>query len=765
MMVRHRLETAMGNIRFSTMPPQDAQPAIPPPVAQAPAADELGPRLNTIREDIVNRDDAAGFIVDEIFGAHIQAGTRDQVLTAIADELDGRIQFIRNMPLEELEEYGIDGPRMRDVHTVPALARALHDIRRLQTEMQQAQPDVVDYDRMMERFDNIQNNAHRRNDNLAGLIDEVWVTSVDRLTEHAVGIPPQNLRDMITRMIDDLDERHMFYANLRRDQWDEHDIDTQEDYDDLLNGVNTVVRRLREMREEMAPVQLEQQQAFTPQDALDMARELLNQERMDGEGNRVHIPSVQDSINVLRDGNFDDARIRQLPERLRQPFADSVANALETLLHQEAPQTQPRAQEVDQLSVTAQTPLTPDRANGDPQVNAMLAEVQEGLARQIDDLRFEARTPEDIASIISTRLSEHIINAERVHLEMGVLNAAQLHQYVTAIRQAITAIRQFLPEENALPQPDNVFGITGRALAAPQDQALEQRWRNEVFTGDLTERQALTRLNSILNNTNLSVENILALGNVVNDPDSPQFRFADDARMDMYNTRINDAIAQRVISNLTARDRELYSALSDVIDNAIEEGAPLPDPTDGEAYAQLILDNEIGGEFTELTDVEHHRLAAIVRRYGADATLPPEGRKDGGRIRKYEKGGSIAEEANKQLRETRQPEPRPDPATGRFPSPDISRMPERTMVMPRYMYLDKDYPAVGTRLSANKRLDNNSMVTGYIDADTTKAPGEKASTRASGVGVQLLHSFAKGGTVRTIPSVEQMQYELMMRRK
>jgi hypothetical protein len=300
---------------------------------------------------------------------------------------------------------------------------------------------------------------------------------------------------------------------------------------------------------------------------------------------------------------------------------------------------------------------------------------------------------------------------------------------------------------------------------APQDQALEQRWRNEIFTGDLTERQALTRLNSILSNTNLSVENILALGNVVNDPDSPQFRFADDARMDMYNARINDAIAQRVISNLTARDRELYSALSDVIDNAIEEGAPLPDPTDGEAYAQLILDDEIGGELTELTDVDRHRLAAIVRRYGADATLPPQGRKDGGRIRKYESGGSIAEEANKQLRETRQPEPRPDPATGRFPSPDISRMPERTMVMPRYMHLDKDYPAVGARLSANKRLDNNSMVTGYIDADTTKAPGEKASTRASGVGVQFLHSFAKGGTVRTIPSVDQMQYELMMRRK
>jgi len=568
MMVRTRLETALGNIRFSTMPPegnqpqytfndlfgantQPAQPAIPPPVARQPAADELGPRLNTIREDIVNRDDAAGFIVDEIFGAHIQAGTRDQVLTAIADELSGRIQFIQNMPLEELADYGIETPYTRDSHTLPALRRALHDVRTLQNVAQQ--PDVVDYDRMMERFDSIQNAARRRNDNLSGLIDEVWVTSVDRLTENAVGIPSQNLRDMITRMIDDLDERHIYYAGLDRAAWDEHDIDSQADYDDILTGVNTVVRRLRGMREEMAPVQLEQQQAFTPQDALDMARELLEQERVNQ--GQLNEPGVQGSIYALRNGVFDDARIRRLPEQLRQPFAESVSNALETLLAQEAPQ--PRAQEINQLSVTMQAPLTPDRANGDPQVNAMLAEVQEGFARQIEEMRADGRTPEYIANFMSIGLSSHITNAENVYLQMGRLTAQQLNQYITAIREAITAIRQFLPEENALPQPDNVFGITGRAVP------------------------------------------------------------------------------------LTARDRELYTMLSDVIDNAIEEGTPLPDPMDTEAFAQIILDDEVGGELTDLTDAERRRLAAIVRRYGVHATLPPEGRKDGGLIRKYKKGGTV----------------------------------------------------------------------------------------------------------------------------
>jgi hypothetical protein len=765
MMVRHRLETALGNIRFSTMPPegnqpqytfndlfganaQPAQPAVPPPVARQPDADVLGPRLNTIREDIVNRDDAAGFIVDEIFGAHAQAGTRQQILSEIVNELEGRIQFIRDMPINELEDYGIDGPRMRNNHTLPALARALHDVRVLQTEMQQAQPNVVDYNSMIDRFNNIQ--AYSRfNDNLSELVSEVWNDSVDRLAEHEVGIPPQNLRDMIGRMLDDLDERQIFFADLQPDQFEPNGIDGIGDYNELMDGITAVMRQLRQMREEMAPVQLEQQQAFTPQDALDMARELLNQERMDGEGNRVHVPSVQDSINVLRDGNFDDARIRQLPERLRQPFAESVANALETLLHQEAPQTQPRAQEVDQLSVTAQTPLTPDRANGDPQVNAMLADVQAGLAQQIDDLRFEARTPEDIASIISTRLSQHITNAERVHLEMGTLTAAQLHQYVTAIRQAITAIRQFLPEENALPQPDNVFGITGRALAAPQNQALEQRWRNEIFTGDLTERQALTRLNSILNNTNLSVENILALGNVVNDPDSPQFRFADDARMDMYNARINDAIAQRVISNLTARDRELYSALSDVVDNAIEEGAPLPDPTDGEAYAQLILDDEIGGELTELTDVERHRLAAIVRRYGADATLPPEGHKDGGRIRKYQDGGSTSDYGDEN-----------NAALDDFERMKLERWMSKR---PEFHVPSKEFNDDTPDLERDDDIQVPKEST--FDAKL-KTPWEDDEWMARNwIRKHYMDMFAKGGTVRTIPSVDQMKYELMMRRK
>jgi len=565
MMVRHRLETALGNIRFSTMPPEGNQPAIPPPVQERLPAPVVAPQRANLPAEVQQNINNRNRQITGAYGSALDPNTAfnntNDALSEFIDLLDGMATnlFGNGIPANEIAE-------------------------------------------------NLQ----------ARIRSEIIVLSdPNRVADRGLNAAEA---DILRGRLDDA------YGNLARV------------HDQLIEPA--------------------QQQAFTPQDALDMARELLEQERVNQ--GQLNEPGVQGSIYALRNGVFDDARIRRLPEQLRQPFAESVSNALETLLAQEAPQrmqamqnltadtavarqaihnairniendygedvanrafdiieniaehldpgdqltafvmnirrrmqdvrqdvyealdhiadelasvgreapqTQPRAQEVDQLSVTAQMPLTPDRANGDPQVNAMLAEVQEGLARQIEDLRLEARTPEDIASIISTRLSEHVINAERVHLEMGTLTAAQLIEYASKIREAIAAIRQFMPNENALPQytfndlfnpvADNVFGIAGRA------------------------------------------------------------------------------------ETLTARDRELYTMLSDVIDNAIEEGTPLPDPMDTEAFAQIILDDEVGGELTDLTDAERRRLAAIVRRYGVDATLPPEGRKDGGRIRKHKKGGTV----------------------------------------------------------------------------------------------------------------------------
>ena len=91
---------------------------------------------------------------------------------------------------------------------------------------------------------------------------------------------------------------------------------------------------------------------------------------------------------------------------------------------------------------------------------------------------------------------------------------------------------------------------------------------------------------------------------------------------------------------ITDRDRELYTELNDMLDNAIEEGYPLPDLGDNEAVARLILNDEVGGDINNATDAERRRLASLVRRYGAHGTLP-RGHKDGGRVRKHKKGGTV----------------------------------------------------------------------------------------------------------------------------
>ena len=69
---------------------------------------------------------------------------------------------------------------------------------------------------------------------------------------------------------------------------------------------------------------------YTMQSAVDMARDVFEQERMDA--NNFDIPSIEQSIYALREGLFDDERIRRLPENLRQSFAEDVAFRLQNML-------------------------------------------------------------------------------------------------------------------------------------------------------------------------------------------------------------------------------------------------------------------------------------------------------------------------------------------------------------------------------------------------------------------------------------------------
>jgi hypothetical protein len=69
---------------------------------------------------------------------------------------------------------------------------------------------------------------------------------------------------------------------------------------------------------------------YTVQSAIDMARDVFEQERIDA--NNFDIPSIEQSIYALREGLFDDARIRRLSENQRQSFSEDVAFRLQNML-------------------------------------------------------------------------------------------------------------------------------------------------------------------------------------------------------------------------------------------------------------------------------------------------------------------------------------------------------------------------------------------------------------------------------------------------
>lgn len=69
---------------------------------------------------------------------------------------------------------------------------------------------------------------------------------------------------------------------------------------------------------------------YTMQSAVDMARDLFEQERIDA--NNFDIRSIEDSIHALREGLFDDERIRRLSPRQQAAFSEDVAFRLQNML-------------------------------------------------------------------------------------------------------------------------------------------------------------------------------------------------------------------------------------------------------------------------------------------------------------------------------------------------------------------------------------------------------------------------------------------------
>ena len=90
-----------------------------------------------------------------------------------------------------------------------------------------------------------------------------------------------------------------------------------------------------------------------------------------------------------------------------------------------------------------------------------------------------------------------------------------------------------------------------------------------------------------------------------------------------------------------------------------------------------------------------------------------------------------------------------DEATGRprMAPMDMSQVREGVMYMPKYLSVDKDSQALGSKIIGTKKIGKNTALQGYYDVDTTNDKYEGLKNRRGGAGVTLMHSFAKGGKV------------------
>lgn len=361
-----------------------------------------------------------------------------------------------------------------------------------------------------------------------------------------------------------------------------------------------------------------QPQQYTNTDTRAMARDVFEQERTDA--NNFDIPSIEQSIYALREGLFDDDRIRRLPENLRQSFANEVALRLQIMLDDiNARNRRPdrnliaepgRASEAldnalanienDYGGAVAADALRvrqdiSEHVNPGDELSEYVYQLRRNRPGMSEDLRQALDHLADELESVGREAPQYTFNnlfnentpttpvpaqpATAPYAPIPANIAAMSDQAITADmtpeeRNRVQVIFEMLTDVNSPDELQNIVGLVRshvmqiwQAISdvqrewlarnieeyirdnttpnTPPATELEQHWRNNVFNGDLTERQALTSLNNVANNTNLSVEDLEVLRSIVNDPDSPQFRVADDDTLRQYNDVIDQAISQR----------------------------------------------------------------------------------------------------------------------------------------------------------------------------------------------------------------------------
>jgi hypothetical protein len=436
---------------------------------------------------------------------------------------------------------------------------------------------------------------------------------------------------------------------------------------------------------------------YTMQSAVDMARDVFEQERIDT--NNFDIPSIEQSIYALREGLFDDERIRRLPERQRQSFAEDVAFRLQNMLDDFTARNRPPGQELITDPDQAHRAIENSTAN-------IENDYGEDVANRVYDIVQNIAEHIDPAS----QLTAFVTNIRRRSQDAGLRQE---------VREGLDHVAdELMSVGREAPQVDNVFGIRGRALPTPVPaQPATAPYRPIPAIIHAMSDQALTA-------------------------DMSEY---DRTRVQTMFEALTDAHAPGELENIVSLAR---------------------------SYAMGFWEN--------FSDVQREWLARNIEEYLGDNpppnTPPPEGHKGGGRIRKYQDGGTVRMEKGgrpppsgremympKELTTLEKASRFVDDNVTPFVNRGVDAMfPMREMV--RIALLSKTQaPLQKLRQQdphafdyAMDQASNGNMYP--LPKQDEMIPVGKASG-----GQVSMKTFAEGGTVHKNPSVDQMKYELMKR--
>jgi hypothetical protein len=393
---------------------------------------------------------------------------------------------------------------------------------------------------------------------------------------------------------------------------------------------------------------------YTTQSAVDMARDVFEQERIDA--NNFDIPSIEQSIYALREGLFDDERIRRLSPRQQASFSEDVAFRLQNMLDE----IRGRRPDRD---------LVADPGDAREALDNALANID-------NDYGIEVAND---ASMVRQSISEHVNPGDELSEYVYQLRrnrpgmSEDLRQALDHMADELESIANEAPRNAPTPVPAQPATAPYRPIPA-----IIHAMSDQALTADMSEY--------------------------------------DRTRVQTMFEALTDAHMPGELENIVSLAR---------------------------SYAMGFWEN--------FSDVQREWLARNIEEYLGDNpppnTPPPEGHKDGGHIRKYQEGGSTSDYG--------------EPNNAALDAFDLMKLERWMSKRPEFRVDSKEF----NDNTPDLERDDDAQVPRESTFDAKlKTPWEDDQWRQKNFNYRYRgKTFAKGGTVQPIPSVEQMKYELMKR--